>query len=173
MTDLFPAADVVILDIEGVRADDPRDPGGLTLWGVARNEHPEISDVEWSAFTFADAQALRRASYWDACRCVAMPWPLALAIYEDAINSGVTAAVRRLQRALGVVVDGKIGPHTLAAIPDPESDALGRLFFKFMYSSAAAYATDRNAAIYLNGWLNRLVIVTEAALLAPEEVGTV
>jgi lysozyme family protein len=168
MTDLFPSADAVIVQVEGGFSNDSADPGGATKFGIAHNKHPEISDAAWQAFTFADAQAIRR-TYWDACRCAQMPWPMSLAVYDDAINSGADAAARRLQHVLGVTVDGKIGPRTLAAFPNP----VDRTFFKFMFQRAAAYATDQNAARFLNGWLNRLVIITEAARWAPEEVGTV
>lgn len=166
MTDYFPAADIVIAKIEGGWSNVPGDSGGETKWGVARNKHPEISDAAWGAFTSADAMRMRLGSYWIVNHCGAMPWELALAVYDDSINHGDLGAADRLQRVLGVEPDGDIGPITLAAIPtDPKK--IRRAMLQFMYRRAVAYAVDVNADRFLNGWLNRLVIVTEAALSPP------
>lgn len=44
-----------------------------------------------------------------------LPPPLALFHFDTAVNQGVGAAARMLQQALSVIVDGEIGPITLAA----------------------------------------------------------
>jgi lysozyme family protein len=45
-----------------------------------------------------------------------MPPPLALLVFDAAVNNGVSQAKHLLQQALGVTVDGVIGPQTEAAL---------------------------------------------------------
>ena len=60
MSDFFLAALAIVKGIEKPYSNDPNDPGGETKWGVARNYHPEISDVAWVAWTEADSERLLR-----------------------------------------------------------------------------------------------------------------
>ena len=48
--------------------------------------------------------------------CTAFTGPLALMHFDAAVNHGVAAATRMLQGVAKVMVDGEIGPETLAAI---------------------------------------------------------
>jgi lysozyme family protein len=183
MTDLFPSAVAIVVGVEGRYSKSASDRGnwtggkiGLgelrgTKYGISAAAYPMISDI--ANLTLDQAHAIYHRDYWLACHCDVLQWMLALGVFDDAVNSGAGAAARRLQRALGVVADGAIGPLTLAALPASESKAVITVFLKLMFERAAAYAADQNAATYLAGWLNRLVDITEAALLAPEEVGTV
>jgi lysozyme family protein len=182
VTDYFPLAVGIVVGIEGRYSKSASDRGnwtggriGLgelrgTKYGISAAAYPTM-DI--AGLTLEQAKALYRQDYWLACRCDAMPWMLALGLFDDSVNHGDGGAAKRLQRVLGVVVDGAIGPKTLAALPPPESTAVLTVFLKFMYLRAEAYAVDPNAALDLNGWSNRLVDITEAALSAPEEVGTV
>lgn len=54
--------------------------------------------------------------YWVDCRADAMPEAVAAIHFAYAFNAGPSAAARPLQRAVGVHVDGIIGPKTLAAV---------------------------------------------------------
>lgn len=53
--------------------------------------------------------------YWRSARCPDLPPPLALMHFDAAVNQGVSGATRMLQEALGVDIDGEIGPVTLGA----------------------------------------------------------
>src|SRR5690606_17530851 len=63
----------------------------------------------------AEASAIYRAEYWNACHAGDWKPGTDLAVFDYAVNSGPDRAVRGLQSALGVVVDGIVGPNTLEA----------------------------------------------------------
>ena len=110
---------------EGGFTDDPRDPGnwtgGARGLGECRGTHYGISAAAYPnlnirALTVADAKAIYRRDYWDPARGDDLPPPLALLVFDAAVNSGVSRAVRWLQQAVGVKADGIIGPATLRAV---------------------------------------------------------
>ena len=121
----FEQAFAVVLGSEGGYSARPEDPGnwtggrcGLgecrgTNWGVSATSYPQL-DI--AALTDAQAKEIYRRDFWDRAQCGSLPPPLALLVFDAAVNSGVGRAVRWLQAALGVAEDGVIGPATLAAI---------------------------------------------------------
>lgn len=183
MTDLFPAALAIVVGVEGRYSKSASDRGNWTggrigvgelrgtKYGISAAAYPTIADI--ANLTLDEVHVIYRRDYWNFNRCDLFPWMLALGVFDDSVNSGDGGAAKRLQRVLGVTADGAIGPRTLAALPTPDSKAILTVFLKFMYLRAEAYAVDPSAALYLNGWSNRLTDITEAALSAPEEAGTV
>jgi lysozyme family protein len=117
----FERALAAILREEGGYADHPADPGGATMMGIT---HATLADWRGAAVTKADvrnlsraeASAIYRARYWDAVRGDQLPEGLDLALFDLAVNSGPTRAIRLLQRSLGLKEDGRIGPATFRAI---------------------------------------------------------
>lgn len=159
---MFDAAVRIILAAEGVYSNDPQDAGGETKWGISRVAHPEIPDATWATFTQADALAIYRSQYWDANRCNAMPWPWALAVFDGSVNQGSVVALA--QNALGVRVDGVIGPDTLGAM----QVAAPELLDQFFAGRAIAYVASRNFPKYGRGWLKRLFAVRSACAVTPQ-----
>jgi uncharacterized protein (TIGR02594 family) len=112
-----------VLEMEGGFTDDPHDPGGPTNLGItlavfaawrktavsAANRARLIRDLK--AIDRETVNALYRTRYWDAAHCAALPEPLALMHFDAAVNHGVGTAIRCLQDALGVSVDGEFGPE--------------------------------------------------------------
>lgn len=98
---------------EGGISNNPDDPGRLTNWGISQRSYPQLNI---RALTREDAKAIYRRDYWDRARMDQYPPVIAFQVFDIAVNSGIEAAVRMLQRAVGVEDDGDIGPVTLAAI---------------------------------------------------------
>lgn len=98
---------------EGAHSNDPDDPGGETHWGISSVYHPGVDPRKMTAEQRAEWY---RAEFWGPCKCDLLPSPVAAAVFDFAVNSGPGDAIRSLQRALGVVVDGAIGPKTLSAV---------------------------------------------------------
>lgn len=107
----FQKAVALILKHEGGYVNDPRDPGGETNFGISKRAYPN-EDIR--GLTRERAAALYHRDYWQAIRGDELPFPLALVTFDMAVNAGVGAAVRHLQEALAVPVDGKLGPQTIA-----------------------------------------------------------
>lgn len=161
--------------MEGGFTDDPHDPGGPTNLGVtlavfaawrkttvsAANRARLIRDLK--AIDRDTVHALYRSRYWETAHCDALPEPLAFMQFDAAVNHGVGTAIRCLQEALGVSVDGEFGPETrTAAANAPMAAAL---------DAYAAIRERRYRALphfwrFGRGWLRRVDITrTRAAAL--------
>jgi len=116
-----------ILAFEGGFTDDRFDPGGPTNKGITLAVYAAFRKEALNSASHARLKAdLRRIPdadvrhiylerYWRPARCPDLPMPLAHFHFDCAVNQGVAGAARMLQAALGVAVDGEIGPLTLAA----------------------------------------------------------
>jgi lysozyme family protein len=120
---MFERAVAITLDLEGRDSNrDPKDdPGGYTRFGFAQKFNP---DIDVRKLTLEEAKERYRARYWNVCRCGEMPWPVALAVWDFAVNSGPSDAAKALQLSLGgLVVDGVIGPQTIGRVSVRSKDA--------------------------------------------------
>lgn len=120
--DVFARAFAIVVGEEGGYGSNPADPGNWTggrvgagvlrgtKFGISAKAYPAL-DIE--RLTLADAQAIYRRDYWDTHRCGDLPPPLALLVFDAAVNGG--DAARWLQHAVGADVDGDIGDETVAA----------------------------------------------------------
>lgn len=164
----FDGAVALVLDLEGGYVEDPRDPGGATKFGItrttlgtARGRPVAVADVK--ALTRAEAAAIYRRLYWTAVEADRLPAGLDLAVFDYAVNSGPSRALRSLQAALGAPVDGRFGDVTaaaaLAASPTDAIRALSRIRLAFLRSLPTWPAFGR-------GWMARVERVERAALAA-------
>lgn len=123
--DHFDFALSLVLKHEGGHVNDNRDPGGETNLGISDRRDGRIDgmadingdgvpDVAISKITKVQAAVVYRRDYWNACKCDQLPGPLAVFLFDTAVNCGNRAAVRMLQRAVGANDDGVIGPATIA-----------------------------------------------------------
>src|SRR5262245_1660488 len=106
---------------EGGNDDDPRDPGGRTSRGILQREwdawrrtRPGLPADVWRA-PQNQVEAIYRQKYWDALRCDDLPAGVDYAVFDYGVNSGIGRAGKVLQGLVNVVVDGEIGPDTIAA----------------------------------------------------------
>lgn len=102
-----------LIQHEGGYVNDPRDPGGETRWGISKRSYPHLDITN---LTLAQAAEIYRRDYWGPAGCEAVPAQIRFDLFDMAVNSGVRQAVRALQRAVGEVEDGILGPRTLQAI---------------------------------------------------------
>ncbi|MDX2204585.1 MAG: glycosyl hydrolase 108 family protein [Hyphomicrobiaceae bacterium] len=153
------------LVMEGGYSEDPYDPGGPTNLGITLAEFARWRKVALDATSFAalkaelrritraEAASIYRANYWDAALCGYLPAGLAVFHFDCAVNQGVAAAARMLQRALSVDVDGAIGPQTIAAARSvPVATALAR----YADARRAHYRSLSTFWRFGRGWLSRV-----------------
>ncbi len=109
----FARALEVVLHHEGGYVNHPNDPGGETIYGISRRSHPDV----WAKGrpTLEDAKRIYHRDYWLPIKADSLPFPVALMVFDTAVNAGNRRAAILLQRALRVTADGSIGPVTLAA----------------------------------------------------------
>lgn len=159
MSPAFRKAVALILKHEGGYVHDPRDPGGETNFGISKRAYPH-EDIK--AMTAERAAFLYHRDYWQAIRGDELPYPLALITFDMAVNAGVGAAIRLLQRALKVEADGKLGPVTLAAAKAAGPEVATRLTrHRITY-----YAALGGWQYYANSWTQRTLETLLAARAA-------
>jgi lysozyme family protein len=113
----FDRAFDVLIGHEGGYANDSRDPGGETMWGVtARVAVKEGYIGSMRQLPRETAKAIYRRKYWDAVRADELPAVARYPLFDAAVNSGPEQAIKWLQRAADVKDDGILGPMTLAAV---------------------------------------------------------
>jgi len=143
-----------VIGEEGGYVDHPSDPGGETKYGISKRSYP---NVDIANLTLEQARAIYKRDYWDRLRGDELPYPLAEFLFDFAVNSGVGAATKALQRALGVLPDGVIGPVTLAAARAKDPRHVMRLVF---VDRALLFAGNANLDTFGHGWFARLFDVT-------------
>lgn len=107
---------------EGGYSDHPKDPGGPTMRGVTQRVYDGYRDRRGlpkqnvRKIGNAELQDIYRDQYWHAVHGDELPAGVDLAVFDFAVNSGPTRAIKSLQAWLGVKVDGALGEVTLAAV---------------------------------------------------------
>lgn len=97
---------------EGGYVNHPSDPGGETKYGISKRAYPK-EDIK--NLTVAKAKEIYKKDYWDKVKGDDLPAGVDTMVFDAAVNSGIGRSIKWLQAALGVTVDGVIGPKTLIA----------------------------------------------------------
>jgi lysozyme family protein len=173
MKDSFQHALTELLKHEGGYVNHISDPGGRTNLGVTQRvweewvKHP-VTEADMRALTPDAVAPLYQANYWNRVKGDNLPAGVDYCVFDAAVNSGVSRAVKWLQTAAGTVADGAIGPATLSAVEAQQPDAL-----------VAAYCAARlkflqglpTWATFGKGWGRRVAEVEAAALLLTKSGG--
>lgn len=102
---------------EGGYVNHPNDPGGETNWGITlRTARAHGYTGHMRDLTRAQAKSIYYAAYWQRARAGEYDPAIGFQLFDAAVNHGIGNAIRFLQRAVGVVDDGVVGPMTVAAI---------------------------------------------------------
>ena len=116
----FEACMAHIFASEGGYVDYPSDPGGATNMGItigtlSQWRGRKVTKADVKSLTKDEAMRIYAAKYWKPVQGDDLPDGLDLVAFDAAVNSGPSRGAKWLQQALGVTVDGKIGPQTIAA----------------------------------------------------------
>lgn len=162
-SDIFARCFARTVGEEGGYTADPNDAGNWTggeigkgtcrgtKFGISAAAYPTL-DI--AALTLEQARAIYLRDYWTPIRADDLPPPLAMLLFDAAVNNGVETAVRRLQQVLKVTVDGILGPLTLSALPRGN---LKTTCAKFQVLRWGALPRDLR---YADGWDIRLMRIT-------------
>ncbi len=156
MADFEKAVAKTLIREGGARiVNDPKDPGGLTKYGISKRAYPNI-DV--ANLTEEEAKEIYKRDYWDRIRGDEISLQaVAENIFDTAVNMGVRTASRLAQLTLGVQpVDGIIGKETLKALNQADEE---KFLTEFTLAKIARYAhlCNKNKSLrkFLLGWINR------------------
>jgi lysozyme family protein len=144
--------------------DIPQDRGGETKYGIAQDANPQVIVRDLDLATAKDVYFDR---YWLPGRCDEIPYPISIIHFDGCVNHGVNRAIRILQAAVGVGVDGKIGSQTIEAILS--SDYI-RLIQNIAERRRNLYMNivrnNPSQEIFLDGWMRRIAEVEDYTLAA-------
>jgi lysozyme family protein len=156
---------MIVIAYEGGFVCNAADPGGATKFGITlatlstvRGKPCDQEDVR--ALTTADAAKIYADRYWPAAHGDDLAAGVDLIMFDAAVNQGPHGAAECLQAAVGVDVDGAIGPKTLAAAA---AIAPGVLIEKVRRAREARYREDPDFVHFGHGWLNRLTGISKTA----------
>lgn len=155
---------------------------------------PAAGDCDWQALdldmdgdvdaddiracTKVQAAVLFRRHFWDKLACQRLPLPLAVCLYDGAVNMGPARAVRQLQQAMNQVGEAELGTWTPIAedgLMGPRTRELAQALEEFdLAFRAARQALRRREAFYrelaarrpsmkafLQGWRNRVAALAD------------
>lgn len=115
----FAAALAFVLEAEGAWSDRPDDTPtnqGITLATYREAlEQPDLTADDLRAMTDEQRDRIYLMNYWQPIRGDDLPSGVDLAVFDFAVNAGPRTAGRMLQRIVGAMQDGVIGPQTIAA----------------------------------------------------------
>ncbi len=151
-----------IVGHEGEFSENKLDPGnwtggvigqGLlkgTKFGISAKSYPGL-DI--ASLTLSDAVALYQRDFVRPMKLGRYRDGVAFQLLDFAVNAGPDRAIRRLQRAVGVGMDGVVGPLTLAALEAfGESDVIMLLLAERI--EFLTYLRNWNDAG--KGWMRRI-----------------
>lgn len=165
MPTVFDQCFAAVIGAEGGYANNPADPGGETKFGISKRSYPSL-DIK--SLTLDDAKTIYRNDYWNRVQGDTLPPPLALVVFDSAVNNGVSRAVKWLQLVAGVPQDGIVGPATLAAAARKPMIAV---MTEFMAERMLFQLTLPTVNAFGRGWARRLAALPFAAM-ALEQQGT-
>ena len=165
----FDASFARIIKSEGGYVNDPADRGGETNLGVTIGAWGAylgraIQPGEMKALTQETVKPFYKSMYWDKVKGDDLPLGVDYAVFDFAVNAGVSRAAKFLQRAVGAVDDGTIGSGTLGRVAKTGPAALLKNFAdqkQRFYNGLAT--TNPSQQKFLKGWLARVDHVQDAA----------
>lgn len=146
-----------ILRREGGYVNNPSDHGGPTNFGItiaalAHYRNVAVLTADIQALTMEEARNIYAEQYVAPFGDITNQ-PMKALVVDMAVNMGAYQATILLQRSLGVPVDGKLGPQTLAAANAATSCKPLTAQRMIFYSDRAT--ADPGQRQFLPGWFNR------------------
>lgn len=138
-----------ILETEGGYANHPHDPGGETKYGISKKSYPNL-DIR--NLTKEQAREIYVRDYWNKIKGDDLPCPLDICVFDMAVNSGVSRAVKVLQSEIGAGQDGIVGQETLTHIA-----IFGYDWKEYLWRRLEFYTSLKTFNHFGKGWVNRLL----------------
>lgn len=149
-----------LLGFEGGYTDNPDDPGGKTIFGITENlarKYGYAGDMKDMRLDVATR--IYHDEFWYPLHCDELPDAIRYDLFDAAVNSGRSTAVKWLQNAVGVKADGVIGPATIAAA-NAADPAITRA--KINGARLAFMTRLPGWAAFSKGWAMRIAVILTA-----------
>lgn len=102
-------------------SDDPDDTGGKTMMGILQREYDAWRrnhglPQQWVKYiTDEELTAIYLEQFWRPILGDKLPPGVDLVVWDAGVNCGISMAAKKLQKVLGLTVDGHIGQITIDA----------------------------------------------------------
>lgn len=138
------------------------DNGGPTDFGVTQETYDAyrhsvgapLQDVR--LIGASEVQTIMFQDYWKPAHCDDLPTKLSVCQFDAAFNSGCGEAIKLLQRALGVTVDGDYGPFTHSAVLACDDLHTSAAYLDARWAFMQQICAGEPPAKRLNGYRNRV-----------------
>lgn len=149
-----------LLKHEGGYVNHISDPGGETNFGITqRVARLNGYEGDMKFIPMSLVKEIYKRDYWDKCKCDDLPETLRYAVFDAGVNSGVTQAIKWLQRASGAYADGVFGSKTLLAVRMQNPEILKR---KYLAQRLNFMADLKVWPVFGRGWAKRIAALMEA-----------
>jgi len=159
----FEKALKLVLRYEGGYVNDPSDPGGATNKGVttavynAYRESKKLPLNDVRNISDREVEEIYYKRYWLKAKCDQMHPKLAVVHFDTAVNTGTKQSAKFLQRSVGAIDDGIIGPKTLDRINNYNEQKAINNYLKRRRNFYKMLANKRpKLEKFLKGWLKRV-----------------
>lgn len=146
----FNASFAALIGHEGGYTWHAADPGGETKYGISKRAYPS-EDIK--GMTLDRARVLYLHDYWAPAGCDVVPDGIKFDLFDMAVNAGVKAAVKCLQRASGETDDGVLGPRTIQAVQSMPAPRLSARFNGYRLEHLSGLPTW---PAFGKGWARRI-----------------
>jgi len=161
-----------LIDREGGYSNVPGDHGGCTKYGITLETlqqdrgRPDLSCQDLSQLSMTEAADIYQRRYLDAPGFSHVAnLPLRELLFDSAVQHDPERPVMWLQAALGVTVDGDIGPKTLGVLGTADVLTVFAEVYRRRLGFYAQIVTHHASQLkFLEGWLNRMGNVLDACL---------
>lgn len=156
----------MILHHEGGYVNHPKDPGGETNLGVTKRVYEDFGGTkDMKDLVREDVEPIYKKNYWDRMKCDDVPAGLDLCLFDFGVNAGTGRSAKYLQRMIGTVADGGIGPNTLRALGNYIEEVGTEGAIKNFQSKRQEYYESLSTfETFGRGWTRRVDETTQAAL---------
>lgn len=156
----------MILHHEGGYVNHPKDPGGETNLGVTKRVYEDFGGTkDMKDLVREDVEPIYKKNYWDRMKCDDVPAGLDLCLFDFGVNAGTGRSAKYLQRMIGTVADGGIGPNTLRALGNYIEEVGTEGAIKNFQSKRQEYYESLSTfETFGRGWTRRVDETTQAAV---------
>tara|TARA_B100000941_G_C28440342_1_gene519278 strand:+ start:510 stop:1031 length:522 start_codon:yes stop_codon:yes gene_type:complete len=163
----------LILHHEGGYVNHPQDPGGETNLGVTKRVYEDFGGTKsMKELTVEDVTPIYKKNYWDRVKGDQLPVGLDLCLFDFGVNAGTGRAAKKLQAMIGTVVDGGIGPNTLAKLNDYlDVNDIEAVIHSYQQARQEYYESLSTFATFGRGWTRRNEETTKSAIEMVREEG--
>ena len=150
-------------DVEGGYVNDPDDKGHGTNFGVtqavydAYRAEKNLPKQDVKIISNEEVSDIYLTEYWNPSHAGSAQHPLDTVIFDCSVNSGVGRAIKTLQQALGLTVDGLFGPNTLKAVQSCDAHVTSEKFLDIRCKFYDAIDVANPSQLkFEKGWHNRI-----------------